>query len=44
MPGASYLARPTITAEGDLILWEHLGMMSREDYRKGPRQRRGGVR
>ncbi|MGQ3354006.1 MAG: AAA family ATPase [Phreatobacter sp.] len=24
-----------VTAEGDLILWEHLGMMGREDYRKG---------
>lgn len=24
-----------VTADGDLILWEHLGMMAREDYRKG---------
>ena len=24
-----------VTADGDLILWEHLGMMGREDYRKG---------
>lgn len=24
-----------VTADGDLILWEHLGMMVREDYRKG---------
>lgn len=24
-----------VTADGDLILWEHLGMMMREDYRKG---------
>lgn len=24
-----------VTADGDLIVWEHLGMMQREDYRKG---------
>jgi hypothetical protein len=24
-----------VTADGDLVLWEHLGMMQREDYRKG---------
>ena len=24
-----------VTADGELILWEHLGMMVREDYRKG---------
>lgn len=24
-----------ITADGELIVWEHLGMMSREDYRRG---------
>ncbi len=24
-----------VTADGDLIIWEHLGMMSREDYRRG---------
>ena len=24
-----------VTADGDLILWEHLGVMAREDYRKG---------
>ena len=24
-----------VTADGDLILWEHLGMMNREDYRRG---------
>jgi hypothetical protein len=24
-----------VAADGDLILWEHLGMLGREDYRKG---------
>jgi hypothetical protein len=24
-----------VTADGDLIVWEHLGMLSRPDYRKG---------
>jgi hypothetical protein len=24
-----------VTPAGDLIIWEHLGMMWREDYRKG---------
>jgi hypothetical protein len=24
-----------VTADGDLIVWEHLGMLQREDYRKG---------
>ncbi|MEE7506813.1 hypothetical protein MMR14E_28415 [Methylobacterium mesophilicum] len=24
-----------VSADGDLVLWEHLGMMQREDYRKG---------
>ena len=24
-----------ITADGDLIVWEHLGMLNREDYRRG---------
>jgi hypothetical protein len=24
-----------VTADGDLIIWEHLGMMNREDYRRG---------
>jgi len=24
-----------VTADGDLIVWEHLGMLKREDYRKG---------
>jgi hypothetical protein len=24
-----------VTSDGDLILWEHLGMMNREDYRRG---------
>ena len=24
-----------VTADGDLIVWEHLGMMNREDYRRG---------
>lgn len=24
-----------VTADGDLILWEHLGMLSRPDYKKG---------
>jgi hypothetical protein len=24
-----------ITADGDVIIWEHLGMMNREDYKRG---------
>ena len=24
-----------ITPDGDLIVWEHLGMLNREDYRRG---------
>ena len=24
-----------VTPEGDLLLWEHLGMLQREDYRRG---------
>ncbi|MBS0160189.1 MAG: AAA family ATPase [Nitrospira sp.] len=24
-----------VTADGDLIIWEHLGMLNREDYRRG---------
>lgn len=24
-----------VTADGDLILWEHLGMLSRPDYKRG---------
>lgn len=24
-----------VTADGDLLLWEHLGMLTREDYRRG---------
>jgi hypothetical protein len=24
-----------VTADGDLIVWEHLGMLNREDYRRG---------
>ena len=24
-----------VTDDGDLVVWEHLGMMKREDYRKG---------
>ncbi len=24
-----------VTADGDLIIWEHLGMLDREDYRRG---------
>ncbi len=24
-----------VTADGDLIIWEHLGMMDRDDYRRG---------
>jgi hypothetical protein len=24
-----------VTPEGDLLLWEHLGMLPREDYRRG---------
>jgi hypothetical protein len=24
-----------ITSDGDVIVWEHLGMMNREDYRRG---------
>ena len=24
-----------VTADGDLIIWEHLGMLSRPDYKRG---------
>jgi hypothetical protein len=24
-----------VTADGDLVIWEHLGMLSRPDYKRG---------
>ncbi len=30
-----------VTPDGDLVLWEHLGMLDREDYRRGWEWKRG---
>jgi hypothetical protein len=35
MPGRLRPDFSFVTADGDLILWEHLGMLSRPDYKKG---------
>ncbi len=30
-----------VTSDGDVVVWEHLGMMGREDYRRGWEWKRG---